>query len=183
MSFFDFVQSADMSAVRFIREHLSCAFLDFVMPIITLLGEGGIFWICVTVCMLFFKKTRRAGFVMGLSLVLGFIVGNLTLKPLVARPRPYSVDINVHLLINTLSDYSFPSGHTLCCFEAAVSLILCGYKRWGNTALVFAFLVAFSRLYLYVHYPTDVIAGAIFGSIFAVASFVIVKKIYTKIEK
>lgn len=183
MNFFEFVQSMDISAVRFVREHIANAFLDFVMPIITLIGEDGIFWIVLTLFMLFFRKTRRAGFVMALSLLIGFLVGNLTLKPLIARPRPYSIDMDVNLLIEGLSDYSFPSGHTLCCFEGAVSLLLCKYKRAGTAALVAAFLVAFSRVYLYVHYPTDVVAGAILGTLFAFVSCYIVNKLYRKVQK
>ncbi len=183
MGFFDWIQGIDLSAVRFVREYVSCAFLDFVMPIITLLGEDGIFWIAVTILMLIFRKTRKCGFVMALSLIFGLLVGNLTLKPLVARPRPYSIDTDVKLLIDGLSDYSFPSGHTLACFEAAVSLLVCRYKKAGAAALVAAFLVAFSRVYLYVHYPTDVIAGAVLGTIFAFVSCYIVNKIYDKVQK
>ena len=183
MNFLYWIQSADLTAVRFIREYVTCAFLDFVMPVITLFGEDGIFWIAVTLFMLFSKKTRKAGCVMALSLILGLLVGNLTLKPLIARPRPYSIDTDAYLLIDTLSDYSFPSGHTLCCFEAAVSLLVCGYKRWGSAALILAFLVAFSRIYLYVHFPTDVIAGAVLGTIFALIAFTIVGGIYKKVQK
>lgn len=183
MNFFEAVQSIDISCVRFVREHIANAFLDAVMPIVTFFGEDGIFWIVVTLLMLVFKKTRKTGFVMALSLIFGLIVGNLTLKPLVARPRPYTVDTGVAMLIDGLSDYSFPSGHTLCCFETSVSLLLCGYKKWGSAALALAFVVAFSRVYLYVHYPTDVIVGAILGTLFAFLAFYIVKKIYDKLEK
>ena len=183
MGFLSLIQSFDISAVRFVREHMASAFLDFVMPIITLIGEDGIFWIAVTLFMLAFKKTRKGGLVMALSLIFGLVIGNLTIKPLIARPRPYTVDEGVYLLIDKLSDFSFPSGHTLCCFEAAVSLILCGYKKTGTAALTMAFLVAFSRVYLYVHYPTDVVAGAILGTLFAFISCVVVNKMYGKREK
>ena len=182
MAFFDLIQSIDTSIVRFIREYISCAFLDFLMPLITLFGEDGLFWIVLTVCLLVFGKTRKAGLVMALSLLIGLIIGNLTLKPLVDRPRPYEID-GVEILVNKLSDGSFPSGHTLCCFEGAVSLILCGYKKWGRAALVLAFFVAISRVYLYVHFPTDIIAGAILGTFFAVMAYFVVGKIYKANEK
>ena len=183
MNFFEWLQNVDLAAVRFVREFVSCDFLDFLMPIVTLIGEDGILWIAITLFMLFFKKTRRAGFVMALSLVLGLLIGNLTLKPLVARPRPYSIDTDVVLLIDGLSDYSFPSGHTLACFEGAVSLLLCKYKKTGAVALALAFVVAFSRVYLYVHYPSDVIAGAVLGTLFAFVSFFVVNKMYKKAKK
>ena len=183
MNLFDLIGNFDLGAVRFVHERISCAFLDFLMPVITLLGEEGIFWICTSVLLLCFKKTRKAGFVMALSILLGFLVGNLTLKPLVARTRPYSVDTYVNLLVKPLSDYSFPSGHTLVCFEGAVSLLACRYKKWGIAALAAAILVAFSRVYLYVHYPTDVLAGALLGSLFAVVSCYVVNKIYKRAKK
>ena len=183
MAFFEWIQSIDISAVRLIREYLSCGFLDFIMPVVTLLGEAGIVPIVISLSMMCFKKTRKAGFVMALAILFGFIVGNLTLKPLVARPRPYTVDTDVVLLIDKLKEYSFPSGHTLVTFECALSLVFSGYRRVGTFATIMAFVVAFSRVYLYVHYPTDVIFGAILGSLFAYLAYVLVNAIYRKVQK
>lgn len=182
MAVFDYISQVDLSIVRYVRDAFSCDFFDTFMPIVTLIGEKGVLWIVITLLLLCFKKTRKTGFVMALSLLFGVLFGNLTLKPLVARERPCWVD-NVSLLIANPTDYSFPSGHTLACFEGAVSLLLCSHKKTGTLAIISAFLVALSRVYLYVHFPTDVICGAILGTLFAFFAFYIVNKLYPKCEK
>ncbi len=167
----------ELKILNFIQDNIKCGFLDFLMPIVTLLGEGGVFWIVTAAVLLVFKKTRKVGAMMGIALALGFVVGNLTLKPLVARVRPYDMPgVNIELLVDSLSDKSFPSGHTLACFEAATVLFIAN-KRIGIPALVLAVLVAFSRLYLYVHYPTDVLCGAVLGILFGILASIIVKQI------
>ena len=160
-----------------IQNIFKCGFLDFIMPIITLFGEGGVFWIATAAILLIFKKTRKVGAMMGVALALGFLIGNLTLKPLIARVRPYDMPgVEIDLLVNHLGDKSFPSGHTLACFEAATALFV-NNKKFGIPALVIAVLVAFSRLYLYVHYPTDVICGAVLGIVFGIVACIIVNRI------
>lgn len=178
----NYFNEAELLVLDFIREHLGCAFLDRVMPIITLFAEGGIFWISAAVVMLFFKKTRKTGAVAGLAMVFGLLLGNVILKPLIARVRPYDMDTDITLLVNRLSDYSFPSGHTLVSFEAAGAMLLCGNKKLGYPALALAILIAFSRLYLYVHYPSDVFAGIILGLLLAYISFIIVNKVFSSFE-
>ena len=131
---------------------LRCPFLDAVMPFISGLGDGGAVWIGLTLVLMLFRKTRKTGYMMALALI--------------ARIRPYDANSDVTLLIDRLSDYSFPSGHTLASFEAAAVLLL-QYRAKAIPALVLALLIAFSRLYLYVHYPTDVLAGALLGVAFA----------------
>lgn len=155
-------------------------FLDTFFQIITKFGDHGIFWIAVALCFVLFRKTRKTGWMMGCALILGLLVGNLTLKPLVARIRPYDLNPQMELLVARLSDYSFPSGHTLASFEASTVLMLRD-KRFGIPALVLSILVAFSRLYLYVHYPTDVLAGLILGVIFGVLGVIIVNFAYKKL--
>ena len=132
--------------------------LDKIMIAITSLGNAGLLWIGIAVFLLFIKKTRKCGILMLISLVSGLILGNALLKNLIGRERPCWIDPNIPLLIPNPHDYSFPSGHTLASFEAAVMIFLHN-KKWGTISLVFAVLIAFSRMYLFVHFPTDVIAG------------------------
>ena len=130
---------------------------------ITSLGNGGMIWIAVTVILLFFKKTRRAGIASALALLGSLLVNNLILKDLIARTRPYDAVEGVRLLIERQSDYSFPSGHTGSSFSSASAIFFNLPKRYGIAALVLASLIAFSRLYVGVHYPSDVAAGILIG--------------------
>lgn len=157
----------DLPILDWIAANLWCPFLDTVMPAITLLGDGGIFWIALAVALLLFPKTRRVGLGMAFALLMGLLLCNLMLKPLCQRPRPYDYQYEVFgklipLIIERQHDFSFPSGHTIASFEAA-GVIALNNKRWGIAALVLACLIAFSRLYLYVHYPTDVLASIVLG--------------------
>lgn len=163
--------SFDLPILDWIQAHMQCAFLDTVMPIITLFGEGGIFWIAWAVILLFIPKTRKCGISMLIALILGVLVCNVTMKPLIARIRPYDLQeqdfgIYINLLIERQHDFSFPSGHTIASFEASVALLKHS-KKMGIPALVIAILVSFSRLYLYVHYPTDVLVSVVLGTLFA----------------
>lgn len=165
--------SFDLPILDWIQANLQSGFMDFIMPIITMFGDEGIFWIACAVLLLFFRKTRRTGLGMGFAMMLGLLICNVILKPLVGRIRPYDFQMQeygvaIKLLIDGLSDFSFPSGHTIASFEACTVLMI-NDKRMGIPATVLAILIAFSRLYLYVHYPTDVIfsifAGILFGFI------------------
>ena len=165
--------SFDLPILEWIQAYMQSDFLDTVMPIITLFGEGGIFWIAWAVILLIIPKTRKNGLSMLIALILGLLVCNLTLKPLVARIRPYDLQeqdfgVYINLLINRQSDFSFPSGHTIASFEAAVVLRK-NSKKMGIPALIIAILVSFSRRYLYVHYPSDVLVSVVLGTAFAFA--------------
>jgi undecaprenyl-diphosphatase len=169
MSIFSFLaENFDLPILDWIADNLWCPVLDAVMPVITLLGDAGIFWIAIAVALLFFKKTRRVGVGMGIALLAGLVLCNLTLKPLCQRPRPYDYQLDVFgrlipLLIERQHDFAFPSGHTIASFEAA-GVIWLNHKKWGIAALTLACLIAFSRLYLYVHYPTDVLFSVVLGT-------------------
>ncbi len=142
-------------------------FLDEVMRIASLLGEKGLFGICVGLLLLIFAKTRRTGFQVLMSMLLAFIFANLIVKNIVGRVRPYDAYAFLEPLVRKPSDSSFPSGHTTNVFAAATAIFL-EHKRTGIVALVIASLVSFSRLYNCVHYPTDVLAGIVVGVGFAV---------------
>lgn len=157
----------DLPILDWIAANLWCPFLDAVMPVITLLGDAGIFWMIIAAALLLFRKTRRVGLGMGIAMLAGLLLCNVTLKPLCQRPRPYDYQYDVFgklipLIIERQHDYSFPSGHTIASFEAAGVIVL-NNKKWGIAALVLAGLIAFSRLYLYVHYPTDVLVSVALG--------------------
>ena len=153
----------DFTVNDWIAEHITCDFLDPIMRVITSLGDGGIFWILIAATFLCFKKTRRFGVAMAISLIISTIITNLTLKPLIDRPRPYELrpieDLDTSLLP---SDASFPSGHTTVSFSGAFSLFWQN-KKLGAPALALAALIAFSRLYFYLHHPTDILGGILVG--------------------
>ena len=170
----------DLPILDWIAANLWCPFLDAVMPVVTALGNGGIFWIAVAVVLMLIPKYRKAGFSMGAALLMGLLICNLFLKPVVARIRPYDYQlehfgVTIQLLIATPHDFSFPSGHTIASFEAATALLIHD-RKLGIPAMVLAILVAFSRLYLYVHYPTDVIASILLGVGLAFLGSWLVKK-------
>ena len=141
---------------------------DAIFPVLTYLGEAGVFWIALSLILLIPKKTRLAGFSMLCAVLLGFLVGELTIKNIVCRPRPFrQFPEAVQLLISPPSGYSFPSGHSSASFAAALSLFF-QRKKWGVVALALACLIAFSRVFLFVHWPTDVLTGIALGILSAV---------------
>jgi len=173
---------AELSVLDFIQEHIACPFLDAVMPVITSLADAGIFWIALAVFMLFFSKTRKTGLMMGLALVIGLVTVNLMIKPIVGRIRPYELKEGFELLIEKLHDGSFPSGHTLASFEAAGVLMVRERNRFGYPALALAILIAFSRLYLYVHYPTDVAVSIVLGLAYAFVAYVVINYLFKRFD-
>nr|WP_330398747.1 phosphatase PAP2 family protein [Lacrimispora celerecrescens] len=161
--------------ILYFLQSLHTPWLDVFMKEITSLGDHGIFWILTGAVLLCFKKTRIIGLCVILSLAAGFLVGNTFLKTVIARERPCWIDSSVPLLIHNPRDYSFPSGHTLASFEGAVSIWLY-HRKWGTAALILAALIGFSRMYLFVHFPTDVLGGLILGVLIALLVHSIVEK-------
>ena len=161
----NFITAWDLSVLDYIAEHFKCGFLDVFMRIVTLFGEGGIFWIAVAVIFLFIPKHRKTGLMMGAAMLLGLIVGNGIMKNLIGRIRPYDMPgVSIELLINKLSE--------------AAPVLTVRKNKLAIPAIVIAVLVALSRLYLYVHYPTDVICGALLGIVFGICGTVIVNAIW-----
>lgn len=144
-------------------------FMTKIMELISLLGWKGAFLILLSLTLIFFKKTRRFGTAMAIGLAVGVLFVNIYLKVVVARPRPYTHEEYAALWAlvgqNVESDFCFPSGHTNAAFAAMVPVFILGKKRWSWLALLFGVLMAVSRVYLVVHYPTDVIGGMITGTV------------------
>lgn len=176
------ITDIDFKMLDFIKERFSCGFLDFLMPKVTFLGNAGMIWIATAIIMMFFKKYRKTGVMIGVGLLEGAMIGNVLLKNLIARERPCWINETVNMLISIPQDYSFPSGHTLSSFVAA-TIIMHHDKRMGIAAYVLASMIAFSRLYLYVHFPSDVFAGVLIGIIIGIVSNVISDKVFSSVEK
>ena len=136
---------------------------DVWMVFISRLGNAGMIWILFTCLLLMIPRTRRWGAALAAALCLDAIICNILLKPMVCRIRPCDVNQTVQLLVARPADYSFPSGHTAASFAAVAALYFAGRKRMAAGALIVSVLIAFSRMYLYVHYPTDVLGGMIVG--------------------
>lgn len=173
------IQSFDFRLLDLIHENLSCGFLDYVMPQLTSIGNGGFIWLVSAALMLISRKYRRNGIELLSGLAGSVVIGNLLLKNLIARQRPCWINDAVNLLIAVPTDYSFPSGHTMSSFVAA-AIIMHTNKKWGIAAYILAALIAFSRLYLYVHFPTDIIAGAVIGTLIGAAVCVLSEKFFPK---
>lgn len=138
--------------------------LDSAMVFFSSLANHGEVWLAIGLVFLCFAKTRKIGIAMLISITLSFIAGNLILKNLIARSRPCWIDTGIELLIINPGDYSFPSGHTLVGFTSSVSIFL-QQKKWGAAAFILASIIAFSRLYLFVHFPTDILGGIVLGTV------------------
>ena len=168
-------------AILHLIQNMKSPFFDGFFRIVTHLGDGGIIWICISLALIIYGKLRKnrnallCGISMLAAIVIGFVSGNLVLKPLIARKRPFEA-LDISLLIKTPTDFSFPSGHTLSSFAASVSVFLRN-KKGSIPMIILALLIAFSRLYLYVHFPSDILGGIILGTASAYAAKYVVNRI------
>ena len=165
----------DGGVLLWIQEHLRTPLLNGIVSFYTTLGNAGVLFLTAALLMICFRKTRRAGVFALVAIAVGFVCTNLVLKNLIARPRPWLNVAGLTYLVTENDPNSFPSGHTCAAFAFAVGVWRAAPRRWmGWTALALAVLMGLSRLYVGVHYPSDVLAGAVVGSLAGLAAVWIV---------
>lgn len=170
------IVSFESGILTYIQTTVRSAPLDFFMKIITTLGDAGIIWILACLMMLIFKKSRCAGVAAAFSLITEAICVNVILKNVIMRTRPYDVIEGLNILVPTPHDYSFPSGHAGSSFAVAVVIFLMLPKKWGIPAIITASVMALSRIYVGVHYPSDILVGALIGTSTAYLSVYLVRR-------
>lgn len=157
------IMQLETDILLFFQEVVRNSVLTPFFAAITKLGNAGAIWIIISLGLLFYKKTRKVGFMALLALILSAVVNNAILKPWIARPRPYEMIPALTPLIEKPIDYSFPSGHTAASFAAACVFYRNLPKKAGVPLILLAVLISLSRIYLGVHYPSDVLGGFISG--------------------
>ena len=161
-----------------IRDNLSCGFMDTLMPAVSLFCTADIVWFLLALFLIHRKETRRVGIILLVALIISIVICNLFLKPVVGRIRPYEV-YDVSLLVPASTEFSFPSGHTTG--VTVVTTVVCMYfRKWMYPMIAFAIAVMFSRMYLFMHYPTDILGGVAVGVISVMMSYMIVNAVYRK---
>lgn len=176
------MQTMELAILDWIQAHLRCGLLDAAFPFISRLADHGEVWIVLAAVLLLLGRQRRYGAAVSCALVLDLVSCNMLLKPLVGRVRPFAVNTAVELLSAPPMDASFPSGHTAASFAAVFALKLAGSSLW-RPALALAVVIAFSRMYLYVHWPSDILGGALLGAACGWAGARLLEKIEDKKRK
>jgi undecaprenyl-diphosphatase len=191
-AFFDSLLGFDLAVFEWVQS-IQSHFLTAIMTTVTTLGDEGIIFIVLGLVLLCTKKYRKAGVSILVALVVMLLLNNIVLKELIARPRPFNLDPETYdwwyevykypyFKIHQPSSFSFPSGHTSSAFAAAIAL-LCHDRKLGIPTTIFAAIMGFSRIYVEVHYCTDVIGGAIVGIIYALIGVLIAKLVYPYVDK
>lgn len=180
MTFLTDLITLDGNILLWIQEYFRHDWMTPFWKFVTFLGDGGWFWIVLSLILLIPERTRRAGVMALLALGIGALITNVALKNMVARTRPYEVIEGLKLLVKAQTDFSFPSGHSCASFAAAMAYYRTLPRKYGILAVVLAALVALSRLYVGVHYPSDVIAGTAVGIFAAWLSCLLMQKIERK---
>lgn len=164
------IKSFDIGILLFIKDHLHTSILDTLMVFITTLGNGGVFWLIISFILIFTKKYRSIGLMTLAALAITSAIGEVILKNVIQRSRPSDLAAVAELLIPKPISYSFPSGHAASSFAAA-GILAPAFKKYAYLFNIMALLIAFSRLYLFVHYPTDIMGGMLLG--FFVSKYVL----------
>lgn len=173
----DCLQKLDEICLSWIVDNLWNPVWNLIVVLYTTMGNGGLLFIVMTVIMLFFRATRQTGISCAFGMGLGFLITNALIKPIVSRPRPWTSMQGLEPLVSA-GPYSFPSGHTCAAFAFAAAVCASPSPKWMKaTALIAAALMGFSRLYVGVHFPSDVLAGALFGTACGIAGGAITKVI------
>ena len=173
----------DVGFLLFLQDSVRNPILNSIMIFITSLGNGGMLWIAATILLMIPKKTRKVGLMSAIALLGSLIINNNLIKNLVQRPRPFRTFPELQIIIPTPSEFSFPSGHTSSSFAAAAVFYRHLPKKLGVSSVVLAGLIGFSRLYVGVHYPTDVLAGVIMGILLSYMAEFLVDFIGKKLKK
>ncbi|ENK1244246.1 phosphatase PAP2 family protein [Clostridium botulinum] len=160
------IQNMDIYILDFIHKNIANNFLDKIMIFITSIGNLGLIWIGISLLLLISKRYRKVGVLCIASLFLSSLIGEVLLKNLVQRGRPFTAVEGINLLIKAPKSFSFPSGHTASSFAVA-TVVGRKIEKFKLPIYILAIAIAFSRLYLYVHYPSDVLVGALIGVISA----------------
>ena len=159
----DAILTFDGSILLWIQEHLRAGFATPAVMFLTRLGDHGMLWIAMALVLMAFRRTRRIGLTCAISMAIGLVLTNLVIKNWVARVRPYEVVQGLECLVGAQKDFSFPSGHTTNGLACAWVIFRLAPKKYGAPALALAIVIALTRLYVGVHYPTDILGGAVIG--------------------
>ena len=172
----NFLLNVEWAIFQWVEQTLWNPILDTIMTIITRLGDGGWFWILLTLILLAMRPTRRLGVAAAIGLLCSLIINDGILKNLIQRPRPFDLSLWQGLfqypeLIPRPESFSFPSGHSCSSLAAATGIWMGRKNGWTAALLVLAVLIAFSRIYLHVHYPTDVLMGSLLGVVYGMVGW------------
>ncbi len=167
----------EANILLWIQENIRTDILDIVMAFISNINNAGMLAIAAIIILIVVKRYRAVGFTAMISLISEFVVVNVFTKNIVARTRPYIVNDALEVLGKLPSDYSFPSGHTGSAFAVAIVMFFCMPAKYGVPSIIVAVLMGISRLYNGVHYPTDVLAGAVIGLITGYGAFKYIYKV------
>lgn len=169
-------------AVLFALQKIHCTLLNVFFAFFTYIGSGGILWIAAAVVLLCIRNKRTAGLAASIALILELVVNEWIIKHIFERPRPFTLHPEIDTIVAKPSSFSFPSGHTCSSFAAATAIFMFD-RRLGSIAYVIAAIIGFSRNYFFIHYPTDVICGALEGVLLGLLAAVIVKRVILACKK